>query len=61
MGYIGGYMNDYQKLMMKAEECLIKAKVFNVRKDTDMVTFWNNAYQGFVKRAHNLAVDIDEL
>lgn len=54
-------MNEYEKLIEKASECLMKAKMFNVRGDTDMVQFWNNAYHGFVVKAHNLSKCIDEL
>ncbi len=57
----GGKMNKYEELMVKAEACLSVAKAYQVLGEKDMVKFWNNAYHGFVIKAHKLNTKINEL
>lgn len=47
-------MTDYDKLINKACECIIKATDARRRGDTNMQKFWNNAYEGFKRKASRL-------
>ncbi|MBQ3641941.1 hypothetical protein II906_08480 [bacterium] len=49
-------MNDYEKLMVKAEACLNVAQACQILGEQELVNFWNNAYHGFVIKAHNLNI-----
>lgn len=50
-------MSKYEELMIKAETCLSVAMAYKVLGEKDLVNFWNNAYHGFVIKAHKLNAD----
>ena len=47
-------MTDYDKLINKACECIAKAVDARVKGDVHMQKFWNNAYEGFKRRASKM-------
>lgn len=47
-------MKRYDELINKACECIIKATDARVKGDVHMQKFWNNAYEGFKRKASRL-------
>lgn len=47
-------MKRYDELINKACMCIIKATDARMKGDVHMQKFWNNAYDGFKRRASRL-------
>lgn len=47
----------YNKLINQACECIIKATDAREKGDVNMQKFWNNAYEGFKRRATRMMAE----